>query len=43
MFFGRAAKFGIGAVALALVTSAGIGLAPAPTQLQNITVYLSPT
>ncbi len=43
MFFGKATKFGVGTAALALVAMAGIGFAPAPTQLQNITVYHNPT
>ena len=43
MFFGKATKFGVGAAALALVAIAGIGFAPAPTQLPTVTVYHSPT
>ncbi len=43
MFFGKATKFGVGTAALALVAMAGIGFAPAPTQLQTITVYHNPT
>ena len=43
MVFGKATKFGVGAAALALVAIAGIGFAPAPTQLPTVTVYHSPT
>ena len=43
MSFGKAAKLGVGAAALALVAIAGIGFAPAPTQLTSITVHLTPT
>ncbi len=43
MFFGKATKFGIGAAALALLGIAGIGFAPAPTQLPTVTVHHNPT
>ena len=43
MSFGKATKFGVGAAALALVAVAGIGFAPAPTQLPTITVHHNPT
>ena len=43
MLFGKAKKFGIGAAAVALVTAAGIGFAPAPTQLPAVTVWHDPT
>ena len=44
MAFGKTAKLGIGAAALALVATAGIGFTPpAQTQLPTVTVYLSPT
>ncbi len=43
MFFGKATKFGVGAAALALLAVAGIGFAPAPTQLPTITVRHNPT
>jgi hypothetical protein len=40
----KATKFGVGAVALTLVTIAGIGFAPAPTtQLPTVTVHHNPT
>ena len=43
MLFGKATKFGVGAAALALVAMAGIGFAPAQTQLPTVTVHHNPT
>ena len=43
MFVRKATQFGVGAAALALVTVAGIGFSPAPTQLPAVTVQADPT
>lgn len=43
MAFAKGAKLGIGGAALALAAVAGIGFAPAPTELPTVTVWHSPT
>ena len=43
MAFGRSMKFGIGAAAVAVVSIAGVRVAPAQTELPTVTVYHSPT
>jgi hypothetical protein len=43
MAFEKAMKLGVGSAALALVAIAGIGFAPAPTELPTVTVHHNPT
>jgi hypothetical protein len=43
MALGKAVKFGVGAAALTLVGIAGVGFAPALTQLPTVTVHHNPT
>ena len=43
MAFGKVTKLGVGAAALTLIGIAGIGFAPAPTQLPTVTVHHNPT
>lgn len=43
MAIGKVTRLGLGAAAVALVATAGIGSAPAPNQLPTVTVHHNPT
>ena len=43
MAFGKVTKLGLGTAVLAFAGMAGVGFAPAPTELPTVTVWHNPT